>query len=153
MITVLLISLPESYSPLIVSLNTHPDRTKFDFVVQRCINEEACQLSIASSKQEVQVRFPPSVQTANRRRTRRILRVTGVRRRDTTGTSARKNWRWRRQRTRHRRRAKQQQPSQSLQTPEIWSGDSGGMVICGHTCARGGMLEIGDGYELGVTTE
>jgi len=51
MVAVLLISLPESYSPLIVSLDTHPDRTKFDFVVQRCINEEARQLSIASSKQ------------------------------------------------------------------------------------------------------
>jgi hypothetical protein len=37
----------------------------------------------------------------------------------------------------------------------IWSGDSGGTVsiLCGHVCARGGMLEIGDGYELGVTTD
>ena len=51
MVAVLLISLPESYSPLIVSLDTHPDRTKFDFVVQRCINEEARQLSISSLKQ------------------------------------------------------------------------------------------------------
>ena len=51
MVAVLLISLPETYSPLIVSLDTHPDRTKFDFVVQRCINEEACQLSILGSKQ------------------------------------------------------------------------------------------------------
>ena len=51
MVAVLLISLPESYSPLIVSLDTHPDRAKFDFVVQRCINEEARQLSITHSKQ------------------------------------------------------------------------------------------------------
>ena len=43
MVAVLLISLPESYSPLIVSLNTHPNCVKFDFVVQRCINEEAHQ--------------------------------------------------------------------------------------------------------------
>ena len=50
MVAVLLISLLESYSPLIVSLDTHPDRTKFDFVIQRCINEEACQLSISSLK-------------------------------------------------------------------------------------------------------
>ena len=51
MVAVLLISLLESYSPLIVSLDTHPDRTKFDFVVQRCINKEARQLSILGSKQ------------------------------------------------------------------------------------------------------
>jgi hypothetical protein len=51
MVAVLLFSLPESYGPLIVSLDTHPDCTKFDFVVQRCINEEARQLSISSSKQ------------------------------------------------------------------------------------------------------
>lgn len=51
MVAVLLFSLPESYSPLIVSLDTHPDRTKFDFVVQRCINEEARQLSNSSSTQ------------------------------------------------------------------------------------------------------
>ena len=51
MVTVLLISLPEPYSPLIISLDTHPNRTKFDFVVQRCINEEAHQLSSASSAQ------------------------------------------------------------------------------------------------------
>ena len=52
MVAVLLSSLPESYGPLIVSLDTHPDRTKFDFVVQRCINEEARQLSNASSSQD-----------------------------------------------------------------------------------------------------
>jgi hypothetical protein len=51
MVAVLLSSLPESYGPLIVSLDTHPDRTKFDFVVQRCINEEARQISSASSAQ------------------------------------------------------------------------------------------------------
>ena len=48
MVTVLLISLQESYTPLIISLNTHPDRMKFDFVVQHCINEKARQLSITS---------------------------------------------------------------------------------------------------------
>ena len=53
MVAVLLISLPETYSPLIVSLNTHPDHTKFDFVVQRCINKEACQLSILGLKQSL----------------------------------------------------------------------------------------------------
>ena len=26
-------------------------------------------------------------------------------------------------------------------------------VFFGHACARGGMLEIGDGYELGVTMD
>jgi hypothetical protein len=26
-------------------------------------------------------------------------------------------------------------------------------ILCGHICARGGMLEIGDGYELGITTD
>ena len=51
MVTVLLISLQESYTPLIISLNTHPDRMKFDFVVQHCINEKARQLSITSQKQ------------------------------------------------------------------------------------------------------
>ena len=51
MVTILLISLPESYSPLIVSLDTHPDHMKFDFVVQHCINEEAHQLSSASPAQ------------------------------------------------------------------------------------------------------
>jgi hypothetical protein len=51
MVAVLLFSLPESYSPLIVSLDTHPEHTKFDFVVQRCINEEARQLSNAGPKQ------------------------------------------------------------------------------------------------------
>jgi hypothetical protein len=49
MVAVLLSSLPESYSPLIVSLDTHPDHTNFDFVVQRCINEEARQLSYVST--------------------------------------------------------------------------------------------------------
>ena len=39
------------FQHLIVSLDTHPDHTKFDFVVQCCINEEAHQLSILGSKQ------------------------------------------------------------------------------------------------------
>jgi gag-polypeptide of LTR copia-type/Zinc knuckle len=45
MVAVLLLSLPESFGSLVVSLDTHPDCTNFDFVVQLCINEEACQLS------------------------------------------------------------------------------------------------------------
>lgn len=43
MVSVLMLSLPESYSTLIISLDTHDNRTNFDFVVQRCMNEEARQ--------------------------------------------------------------------------------------------------------------
>ena len=43
LVSVLMLSLPESYSSLIISLNTHNNRTNFDFVVQRCMNEEARQ--------------------------------------------------------------------------------------------------------------
>jgi hypothetical protein len=43
LVSVLMLSLPESYSTLVISLDTHDDRTKFDFVVQRCMNEEARQ--------------------------------------------------------------------------------------------------------------
>jgi len=50
MVAVLMLSLPESYNSLIVSLDSHPDRSDFDFVVQRCINEEARQSSGQSSK-------------------------------------------------------------------------------------------------------
>ena len=53
MVAVLLISLLESYTPLIVSLNTHPNCVKFDFVVQLCINEEVRQLSITHLKQSL----------------------------------------------------------------------------------------------------
>ena len=41
MVSVLMLSLPESYSTLIVSLDTHNNRMNFDFVVQCCMNEEA----------------------------------------------------------------------------------------------------------------
>ena len=50
MVAVLLISLPESYSPLIVSFDTHPDCMEFDFFVQCYINKEAHQLSISGLK-------------------------------------------------------------------------------------------------------
>ena len=43
MVSVLMLLLPESYSTLIISLDTHDNRTNFDFVVQRCMNEEARQ--------------------------------------------------------------------------------------------------------------
>ena len=43
MVSVLMLSLSKSYSTLIVSLYIHHDRTKFDFVVQHCMNEEAQQ--------------------------------------------------------------------------------------------------------------
>ena len=43
MVSVLMLSLPQSYSTIIISLDTHHDRTNFDFVVQRCMNEEARQ--------------------------------------------------------------------------------------------------------------
>ncbi|RDB24314.1 hypothetical protein Hypma_008360 [Hypsizygus marmoreus] len=44
MVAVLMLSLPESYNSLIVSLDSHTERTDFDFVVAHCINEEARQL-------------------------------------------------------------------------------------------------------------
>ena len=43
LVSVLMLSLPESYSSLIISLDTHNNRTNFDFVVQCCMNEEARQ--------------------------------------------------------------------------------------------------------------
>ena len=43
MVSVLMLSLPQSYSTIIISLDTHHDRTNFDFVIQRCMNEEARQ--------------------------------------------------------------------------------------------------------------
>ena len=49
MVSVLMLSLPESYSTLIISLDTHDDRTNFDFVVQRCMNEEARQATAHDS--------------------------------------------------------------------------------------------------------
>ena len=43
MVSVLMLSVPQSYSTIIISLDTHHDRTNFDFVVQSCMNEEARQ--------------------------------------------------------------------------------------------------------------
>ena len=43
LVAVLMLSLPDSYNSLIISLDTHPDKNNFDFVVQRCLNEEARQ--------------------------------------------------------------------------------------------------------------
>ena len=51
MVSVLMLSLPESYSTIIVSLDTHHDRTNFDFVVQRCMNEEARQAALVTHPQ------------------------------------------------------------------------------------------------------
>ena len=51
MVSVLMLSLPESYSTIIVSLDTHHNRTNFDFVVQRCMNEEARQAALVTHPQ------------------------------------------------------------------------------------------------------
>jgi gag-polypeptide of LTR copia-type/Zinc knuckle len=51
MVSVLMLSLPKSYGTLIISLDTHDNRTNFDFVVQRCMNEEARQASTAQPGQ------------------------------------------------------------------------------------------------------
>ena len=40
-----MLSLPDSYNSLIISLDTHPNKNNFDFVVQRCLNEEARQFA------------------------------------------------------------------------------------------------------------
>ena len=57
MVSVLMLSPPESYSTLIVSLNTHHDHTNFDFdffffffVVQHCMNEEAQQATAQNAQ-------------------------------------------------------------------------------------------------------
>lgn len=50
MVAVLLLSLPESYGSLVISLDSHPSNHNFDFVVQRCMNEEARQLMESSGK-------------------------------------------------------------------------------------------------------
>ena len=46
MVAVPMLSLPESYGALIISLDSHMDRINFDFVTQHCMNEEACQHSL-----------------------------------------------------------------------------------------------------------
>ena len=38
--------LSDSYSSLVISLHSHSQVLDFDFVAQRCMNEEACQLSM-----------------------------------------------------------------------------------------------------------
>jgi gag-polypeptide of LTR copia-type/Zinc knuckle len=48
MVSVLMLSLPESYGTLVISLDTHNNRTDFDFVVQRCMNEEARQATVTA---------------------------------------------------------------------------------------------------------
>ena len=149
MVTVLLISLPEPYSPLIISLDIRNLTLLFSVVsMRKHVN------FLVLVQLSLQVKILPSMQSASLRRTKRMLHVSGVGRRDTTGTSVRKIWMRMPVESRWRRARSLQQLLQPLQTPipVIWSGDSGGMATCGHTCARGGMLEIGGGYELGITT-
>jgi len=59
MVAVLMLSLPVSYGALVISLDSHADRTKFDFVVQHCLNEEARQLSLESSMPSVALHAAP----------------------------------------------------------------------------------------------
>jgi gag-polypeptide of LTR copia-type/Zinc knuckle len=46
LVSVLMLSLPPSYSSLVISLDSHSQVLDFDFVAQRCMNEEARQLSM-----------------------------------------------------------------------------------------------------------
>src|SRR5277367_4072493 len=46
LVSVLMLSLPDSYSSLVISLDSHSEVLDFDFVAQRCMNEEARQLSM-----------------------------------------------------------------------------------------------------------
>lgn len=48
LVAALMLSLPESYSSLIISLDSHASKNNFDFVVQRCMNEEARQVAAAT---------------------------------------------------------------------------------------------------------
>lgn len=50
LVSVLMLSLPPSYSSLVISLDSHYDELNFDFVAQRCMNEEARQLSMQNSE-------------------------------------------------------------------------------------------------------
>ncbi|PPQ86127.1 hypothetical protein CVT25_002763 [Psilocybe cyanescens] len=45
LVAVLMLSLPDSYSSLVISLDSHSSKNDFDFVVQRCMNEEARQVA------------------------------------------------------------------------------------------------------------
>ena len=49
LVSVLMLSLPPSYSSLVISLNSHSQVLDFDFVAQQCMNEEARQLSMQDS--------------------------------------------------------------------------------------------------------
>jgi len=46
LVAILMLSLPPSYSSLIISLDSHTNNKDFDFVVHRCMNEEARQLTM-----------------------------------------------------------------------------------------------------------
>ena len=48
LVATLMLSLPESYSSLVISLDSHSNKNDFDFVVQRCMNEEARQVAAAT---------------------------------------------------------------------------------------------------------
>ena len=48
LVATLMLSLLESYSSLVISLNSHSSKNNFDFVVQRCMNEEARQVAAAT---------------------------------------------------------------------------------------------------------
>ena len=101
MVTVLLISLPEPYSPLIISLDIRNLTLLFSVVsMRKHVN------FLVLVQLSLQVKILPSMQSASLRRTKRMLHVSGVGRRDTTGTSVRKIWmrmpvesRWRRARS------------------------------------------------------
>ena len=41
LVATLMLSLPESYSSLVISLDSHSSKNDFDFVVQHCMNKEA----------------------------------------------------------------------------------------------------------------
>lgn len=45
LVAILMLSLPPSYSSLVISLDSHSNKNDFDFVVHRCMNEEARQVA------------------------------------------------------------------------------------------------------------
>ena len=47
LVATLMLSLLESYSSLIISLDSHSSKNDFDFIVQHCMNEEAWQVATA----------------------------------------------------------------------------------------------------------
>lgn len=48
LVATLVLSLPESYSSLIISLDSHSSKNDFDFVVQCCMNKKAQQVATAT---------------------------------------------------------------------------------------------------------